>query len=325
MYLEMFYLYRLVSQTSFSLKIFNEALFGLWKWFNFAVGMKNNRFFISVILSVCFMMLGLHHVKGQQKIFVVIDKDLGNPVEDVCILSSSGGNKTTFVGKTDEHGKISLNRNDSISDIYLLRTGYLSVHVKPTEKDIDTFKIASKTNLQEIEVSAYRNVVTFTPDRILYDVSSDSCAQKEKAIETLRKVPGLMVNRKGEISSDFGKNIVFKLNGLSDPLIGSSIELLNVLDSKHIKRFEVIVQPSLSYGDNVMVLNIVTKGKLEGYMLTGSTKLSDSNWYNSIWGSTKSRRFRVSGSFAHNWMYGHTSSERVDEWRLNSSSTRWRN
>lgn len=278
------------------------------------------RFFVFTFL----LMFCLVDGKGQQKVIVVVDKDSGQPIEDVLLMSPIGSNGIVFVGKTDKNGKIEISRygdrNDSISNITLLRTGYSSGNVKITNKDVDTFKIASNINLHEIEVLGYRNLVTFKPDRIIYDVGSDSSAQKEKAIETLRKVPGLIVNRKGEISSDFGKDIVFKLNGLSDPLIASPAELLNVLGSEHIKRFEVVLQPPLNYGSNAMVLNVVTKGRLEGYMLTGSTRLSDCNWYNSVWGSTKVKRFRISGSFAHNWMYGHTSSGKLNEWRLNSSS-----
>lgn len=45
-------------------------------------------------------------------------------------------------------------------------------------------------------------LVQMKTDRIIYHVDADSSAMKEKLIETLRKMPGLIVSRKGEISAD---------------------------------------------------------------------------------------------------------------------------
>ena len=62
----------------------------------------------------------------------------------------------------------------------------------------------------------------------------------EDLIETLRKMPGLIVNRKGEISADDNRKIVYKLNGLRDPLVNNPIELLSALNSKYVKKVELV-------------------------------------------------------------------------------------
>lgn len=105
-------------------------------------------------------------------------------------------------------------------------------------------------------------------------------------------MPGLIVSRKGEISADDNRKIVYKLNGLRDPLVNNPIELLSALNSKYVKKVELVTHPDLQYGNDAVVLNITTKGRLEGYMLTMYGKGTDSSLFGSIWGTSKIKRIR---------------------------------
>lgn len=158
-------------------------------------------------------------------------------------------------------------------------------------------------------------LVQMKTDRIIYHVDADSSAMKEKLIETLRKMPGLIVSRKGEISADDNRKIVYKLNGLRDPLVNNPIELLSALNSKYVKKVELVTHPDLQYGNDAVVLNITTKGRLEGYMLTMYGKGTDSSLFGSIWGTSKIKRIRFSGCYSFNDMFGHSSTSRSEELR----------
>lgn len=161
-------------------------------------------------------------------------------------------------------------------------------------------------------------MVSYKADRFVYNVDADSSALNERAIETLRKVPTIMVNRKGEISSDFDKNIIFKLNGLNDPLLASPQDILNALPSRSVRKFEVITHPGLQYGENAIIVNVSTKGRLEGFLMTATSKATDQKWSNTLFALTKINRFRISGAYAHHWTWGHSSRFSSEESRLNS-------
>lgn len=187
--------------------------------------------------------------------------------------------------------------------------------------DVGTISLHPDTTaLKGVVVEGLRQAVTYKAGRIIYDVDADSSAQHEKAIETLRKMPGLMVSRKGDISHDFDKTIVYKINGLSDPLAANPTQLMEALDSKYLKRFELITQPGMQYGANTVVLNIVTKGRLEGYLADLNSEATDSKWFKSAWATTKVKRLRLSPCYSHLWNWDHASTSHFDVTRLASTS-----
>ena len=193
------------------------------------------------------------------------------------------------------------------------RISYESREGMLAEASCDTSRMIPDVMLKDVIVRG--QLVQMKTDRIIYHVDADSSAMKENLIETLRKMPGLIVSRKGEISADDNRKIVYKLNGLRDPLVNNPIELLSALNSKYVKKVELVTHPDLQYGNDAVVLNITTKGRLEGYMLTMYGKGTDSSLFGSIWGTSKIKRIRFSGCYSFNDMFGHSSTSRSEELR----------
>lgn len=193
------------------------------------------------------------------------------------------------------------------------RISYESREGMLAEASCDTSRMIPDVMLKDVIVRG--QLVQMKTDRIIYHVDADSSAMKENLIETLRKMPGLIVSRKGEISADDNRKIVYKLNGLRDPLVNNPIELLSALNSKYVKKVELVTHPDLQYGNDAVVLNITTKGRLEGYMLTMYGKGTDSSLFGSIWGTSKIKRIRFSACYSFNDMFGHSSTSRSEELR----------
>ena len=193
------------------------------------------------------------------------------------------------------------------------RISYESREGMLAEASCDTSRMIPDVMLKDVIVRG--QLVQMKTDRIIYHVDADSSAMKENLIETLRKMPGLIVSRKGEISADDNRKIVYKLNGLRDPLVNNPIDLLSALNSKYVKKVELVTHPDLQYGNDAVVLNITTKGRLEGYMLTMYGKGTDSSLFGSIWGTSKIKRIRFSACYSFNDMFGHSSTSRSEELR----------
>lgn len=261
------------------------------------------------------LLLAVWATAMQAQRVVVTDQQTGGRLEEVLVVSAEERGK--LLGHTDGEGCFSAKGAAGLR-VVLLRVGYHALEVRLGMSACDTLRLVPKEGLKEVVVRGGRPLVTYKADRIVYNVEADSAAQKEKAIETLRKVPGLMVNRRGEISADFGQPIKWRINGLRDPMISNATEMLSALDARYLKRIEVVMRPGMEHEPNTIVLNIVPKGRLEGYLLTATSKATDQNWRNGLWTSTKSGRLRLSGSYYNNWLFAHSSSFRSEEVRHNA-------
>lgn len=177
------------------------------------------------------------------------------------------------------------------------------------------------TTLDEFVITADRSLFKVTgPNRFVYDVSKDSTLINANTIDALKKVPILNANNTGEVNAMNGKPLVFKINGLRDPMLHNLSQALTSIPAEVIKKIEF-------YGDNsgdgkeVIVVNIVTKGRLEGYRVQITSNVTDHSWRNGIWGLTKVRRFSTQGSYFNTWEWGHDSKSGSDEYRYGTPDT----
>ncbi len=175
--------------------------------------------------------------------------------------------------------------------------------------------------LDEIVVIADRDFFKITgPNRFVYDVSKDSTLRNANTIDALKKVPILNARNTGEVNAMNGKPLVFKINGLRDPLLGNLAQALTSIPADVIKQIE-FSNDNTGEGNEVIVVNIVTKGRLEGYRAQATSKITDHNWRNGIWGLTKVRRFSVQGSYFNTWEWGHGSTSGSEEYRFGTPDT----
>jgi len=152
------------------------------------------------------------------------------------------------------------------------------------------------------------------PNRFVYEVSNDISLRDAMTIDALKNVPILNVRNNGEVSAMNGKPLVFKINGLRDPLLSNLAQALTAIPANAIKSIEFVNDVN-GDGTNVIEVNIVTKGRLEGYRAQLTSNITDSNWRNGIWALSKVRRVTFHGSYFNTWEWGHKTTFGNEEYR----------
>lgn len=169
--------------------------------------------------------------------------------------------------------------------------------------------------LDEIVVMAhYDHFKIKGPNKFVYEVSKDSTLRDAMTIDALRKVPVLNARNNGDVSAMDGKTLVFKINGLRDPLLSNLSQALTAIPANAIKNLEFTNRIS-GDGRNILEVNIVTKGRLEGYRAQITSNIADARWRNGIWGMTKSRKLTLHGSYFNTWEWGHKTASGNEEYR----------
>lgn len=175
--------------------------------------------------------------------------------------------------------------------------------------------------LQEVIVTADRNLFKVKgANRFVYEVYKDSTLVGANTLDALARVPILAVKKTGSVEAMNGRTLDFRLNGLHDPVLKSLNQALTALPADVIKTIE-FREENTGEGTPVLEVNIVTKGKLEGYRLQLNSTLHDSRWRNSVWAITKVRRFTMTGSYFNNWEWGHKSTSGTSQYRYDTPNT----
>lgn len=176
----------------------------------------------------------------------------------------------------------------------------------------DTVRSKNYT-LDEITVVARRRLFKYSANKFEYNIAGDSTLKNENLLKAFKQIPILEVRGDNQVSSMEGLPLVYKMNGLKDPMLSGDIaQVLTALPASLISKVEL---KKVTDGDKgtVMEVNIVTKSRLEGYRVQASTFLTDQSWRNGIWGMSKIRRFNFSGNYTNTWIYGHDMTAGVDE------------
>lgn len=281
-------------------------------------GTMRKRFLFVIYL---FCLLG-GKLLAQSKNIVVCDQGERIPLEMVTVLFFDEKKDVITTAITSETGVVSLDSGNSskISTLRFSRLGYHPLEVKMWQL-ADTVFLQPSTQLDEVEITAYRQLVKLKPGKLIYEVENDPEARGKNTFDVMHKVPLLVVNRhNGTVSSEGGQTIVYQLNGKRDALFYGNLEsVLRALEAGSVKRIEVVTQPGIEYGPNTLLVNIVTKGRIEGFSSTVSTDASDSRWRNTLFGMTKYKNFTMSLAYTNRWDYGHSAVDEREEYRENST------
>ena len=274
------------------------------------------------LVGICCLLFSLGKLCAQTKNLIVCDQEARIPLDVVTVLAVDEDKEVVGTTMSSETGVASLDfRNSSrIRILRLSRVGYHSLELE-FRQVADTVFLQPSTRLDEVKITAYRQLVKLKPGKLVYEVENDPETRDKNTFDIMHKVPLLVVNRhNGTIASEGGQSIVYQLNGKRDALLQGDIEnVLRSLDAGSVKRIEVVTQPGIEYGPNTLVLNFVTKGKIEGYSSTISTDVSDSRWRNTLFGLTKYKKLTMSLSYTNRWDYGHGAVDEREEYRENSA------
>ena len=114
--------------------------------------------------------------------------------------------------------------------------------------------------LQDVEVTAQRQLIKQEVDRIGYNVAADADSKTNNVLTMLRKVPMVSVDASDEIRVNGQTNFKIFRNGHPDPSLSRNAkELLKAMPASSVKRIEVITEPGAKYDaeGTTIILNIV--------------------------------------------------------------------
>ena len=181
---------------------------------------------------------------------------------------------------------------------------------------LPTDTVTHKTDtLDELVVTARKRLFKYSANKFEYNVAADSTLENANLMRAMKRIPILEVSGDNNVSSMEGLPLIYKINGLKDPMLSGDIaQVLTALPASDISKIELKKIADEDKG-TAMEVNIITKSRLEGYRAQLSTYLTDQSWRNGIWGMSKVKRFNFSGNYTNTWIYGHDMTSGLEETR----------
>ena len=146
-------------------------------------------------------------------------------------------------------------------------------------KDIDLGKVllpSSAKALSEATVAAEKQIITRTSEKTVFNVAQSPTHQSGTAEDALRNMPGVSIDRNGNISIVGKQGVKVLVDGKPSVLAEANLAaFLKSIPANTIESIELITNPSARYdaNGNAGIINIkLKKGKRDG--LNGSNSLS---------------------------------------------------
>ncbi len=251
--------------------------------------MRGNVYFLlvlSFVISVSAMaqqtVLGLEgKITGK-----IVDSTTGAPIEFASVVISAGDSNTQINAvSTDEKGYFALSGiAPGAYKLTVFFEGYKpfsikKIIIKPSRLNIalGNVKLSSATSsLAAVTVSADKEAIENTPDKIVFNVAKDITAQTGVATDVLKKIPEVSVDIDGNIELQGNSDIRFLIDGKPSTIFGTNInEVLQTIPASEIEKIEVITNPGAKYdaeGTGGIINIILKKSKIRG--VNGSFSLS---------------------------------------------------
>jgi hypothetical protein len=252
---------------------------------------------------------------------VILEQNSGVKLDYATVALFSKTDSTLVSGGlTEQGGKFKLDKIPTGQyyievDFVGYRKKYINNIYLSTSKDklsLGEIEIASDTRqLDEIEVSANRNAISYQVDKKVIDVSKNLSAAGGTAVDALINIPSVTVDIEGNVSLRGSSSFRVLIDG--KPGLLSGREALEQIPVSQIENIEIITNPSARYDaeGTAGIINVVTKkvastgfnallnvmgSSVESYNLDLliSKKKNDFMWY---MGATKMTRYRK-GDFA---------------------------
>ncbi len=200
----------------------------------------------------------------------VIDASNKAPIEFATVKLLDQANKIIDGMATNENGGFMLVVNYGVYILEVEFIGYkkqtsekFTLDASNTEKMMRGIALqVSQKQLNEVEITAQKDIVENKIDRKVYNVSKDLTASSGTAATVLQNVPSVNFDSDGNLTMRGGSNVTILINGRVTTLNGSDKQsLLNQIQANEIEKIEVITNPSASFdveGTNG-IINIVLK------------------------------------------------------------------
>ena len=222
-----------------------------------------NKFYISLL----FLFMAMTSF-AQEQISGIVVGDNSKPIEFATILQLSADSTAIEGTVSDNNGKFKLPKDTNAKLLKVSYIGYQNRIINlPLKKDTIHLSI-NQEQLQEVLVTARKQLTKRITSGISYDMSQNKRAQSESLLQALRYVPTLDVALNGNVTVKGNSSYRIYVNGRSYDMAQSNPQqVLQSIPAKSIKKVEVITEPSEAFGNSPgeYIINIITdKDALDG-------------------------------------------------------------
>lgn len=153
------------------------------------------------------------------------------------------------------------------------------ITINGTNNDLGSFVIQEGMLLDDVVISARKQVVRSEVDRLVYSVEKDTAAAKSSVLQILDKIPFVEVDERNKQIKVMGKEDGFSItvNGKKSLLLSETNQYVQeMMKAGNLKEVELITSPDGQYSSQTAVINFVTKSSLPDG-LAGRISLRGSN------------------------------------------------
>lgn len=223
----------------------------------------------------------------------IIDKRSGAALEFATVSLLDTAKKVVAGNVTHANGEFTL--ANVAGGQYTLKVSFLgyagterAIAVPDEKETVEVGQIeleAEAQTLEEAVVTSRRPLVERQIDKLVVTVANSVMAQNSTALEVLRKAPGLVIDKDGNITLN-GQGVAVWVDNRPTHLSGQELTaLLEGTEGSSIDRIEIIDQPSSKYDAEGSggIINIITrKNFLKGFngsLRTGYTQYLENEFF----------------------------------------------
>ena len=207
-------------------------------------------------------------------------------------------------------------------DSYLFRVSLIGYKIKYVNYPListhtfDSLSVNMERNIEQLSnviINSIKPLVELKPGKTIINLQAGITNTGTTVMEALEKMPGITVDRDGNISLKGKTGVTVFLDGRPTYLSGAELgTLLNGMSAENIAQVELMDQPPARYdaAGNAGVINIITKKILQkGFNGNISTAFSQGRYpknNNSLLLNYRSGKWNLSGNYSLNLNRGFT-------------------
>lgn len=247
--------------------------------------------------------------EGNGKIIgTVIDRDNNQPLQGATVIiykskdsSKAGGTETDKAGGFNTeipYGRYYLEIS-FVGYSSKIISGILVMPKKP-EITLDTIKLKQGVTTEEIDVTADKSIIEFTPEKKIFNVDKTALNTNGSATDVLKNVPSVSVDNDGNVSLRGSQNVRILIDGR--PLFDDAANILEAIPASSVSTVELITNPSAKFeaeGETGFINIILKKSEDFGYNGNIILSIGDKDKYNASGSlNLKTKKFNIFGNYS---------------------------
>lgn len=216
------------------------------------------------ILTICFVLVSALAM-AQYSISGTVNDAAAQPIPYATVQLLKPDSSLISGSITDEQGHYQLTAPAGKAILQVSYIGYTTRCINltlPLSEALEAIVLQEETErIQEVEVKAKKQLIERHMDKLVLNVSNSPLAAGTNGKDLLKKAPGVMIDKDGNVTVN-GKGVEVYVDGRPSYLSGEQLKaMLEGTDGNTIEKIEIITNPSAKYDASGTggIINIKTK------------------------------------------------------------------